>query len=157
MIVTAIRLGPSALREIAVRLASTSSRRHDDILQQRSKDRNWQNKQWATSFPDVLRPLGNKFNIMQLKGLIPEGILRTVKAEYWVRKTSLRAALRLGPATPVTSSAAHLHYPAPVGTAYLAHMCIQLSCLIRHLTRRGNLSAHGQAGTGLNSLRLTIL
>ena len=101
--------------------------------------------------------LGNKFNIMQLKGLIPEGILRTVKAEYWVRKTSLRAALRLGPATPVTSSAAHLHYPAPVGTAYLAHMCIQLSRLIRHLTRRGNLSAHGQAGTGLHSLRLTIL
>ena len=122
MSVTAIRLGPSTLREIAVRLASTSSRRHDDILQQLIKDRNWQNKQWATSFPDVLRPLGSKFNIMQLKGLIPEGILRTVKAEYWVRKTSLRAALRLGPATPVTSSAAHLHYPAPVGRL-TSHIC----------------------------------
>jgi hypothetical protein len=32
----------------------------------------------------------------------------------------------------------------------------QLSRLIRPLTRRGNLSAHGKAGTGLNSLRFTI-
>jgi len=57
MIVTAI----SSARARFVKLLcdwrrQARGRRHDDILQQRIKDRNWQNKQWGDVLPDVLRP-----------------------------------------------------------------------------------------------------